>query len=191
MISFFGIGVKKGEEYVFSVWARADAPVRMRVEIVNTASMTENHYLCQQRFTVNSKEWTKYKVTLRPDQTLDKANLRIFMELHIEKALEVTNTAPTDPHRPVYGLELDGVVTQMLADCDYFIVNRHRIIKEAAFSADKSSFAHVLMIGGSGGELVTDTCTLELKMGTSVFVPAGTGAYTIKGNCDVIITTLP
>ena len=42
-----------------------------------------------------------------------------------------------------------------------------------------------------GGELVTDTCTLELKMGTSVFVPAGTGAYTIKGNCDVIITTLP
>lgn len=112
-------------------------------------------------------------------------------QLHIEKALEVTNTAPTDPHRPVYGLELDGVVTQMLADCNYFIVNRHRIIKEAAFSADKSSFAHVLMIGGSGGELVTDTCTLELKMGTSVFVPAGTGAYTIKGNCDVIITTLP
>ena len=28
--------------------------------------------------------------------------------LHIEKALEVTNTKPLDPERPVYGLELDG-----------------------------------------------------------------------------------
>ncbi|WP_365686149.1 type I phosphomannose isomerase catalytic subunit [Ruminococcus sp.] len=112
-------------------------------------------------------------------------------QLHVEKALEVTNTKPADHRRPVYGLELDGVVTQLLADCDYFIVNRHRIIKEAEFLADSSSFAHILMIGGSGGELVADNYKLPLRMGTSVFVPAGTGAYAIKGNCDVIITTIP
>lgn len=112
-------------------------------------------------------------------------------QLHVEKALEVTNTEPADHRRPVYGMELDGVVTQLLADCNYFIVNRHRIIKEAEFAAGKSSFAHILMIGGSGGELVADNYKLELKMGTSVFVPAGTGAFAIKGNCDVIITTIP
>ena len=112
-------------------------------------------------------------------------------QLHVEKALEVTNTEPADHRRPVYGMELDGVVTQLLADCNYFIVNRHRIIKEAEFAADSSSFAHILMIGGSGGELVADNFKLELKMGTSVFVPAGTGAFAIKGNCDVIITTIP
>ena len=112
-------------------------------------------------------------------------------QLHVEKALEVTNTEPADHRRPVYGMELDGVVTQLLADCNYFIVNRHRIIKEAEFAADKNSFAHVLVIGGSGGELVADNYRLELKMGTSVFVPAGTGAFAIKGNCDVIITTIP
>ncbi|WP_294753911.1 type I phosphomannose isomerase catalytic subunit [uncultured Ruminococcus sp.] len=112
-------------------------------------------------------------------------------QLHVEKALEVTNTEPADHRRPVYGMELDGVVTQLLADCNYFIVNRHRIIKEAEFAADKSSFAHILIIGGSGGELVADNYKLELKMGTSVFVPAGTGAFAIKGNCDVIITTIP
>ncbi len=112
-------------------------------------------------------------------------------QLHIEKALEVTNTEPADHRRPVYGIELDGVVTQLLADCNYFIVNRHRIIKEAGFTADKNSFAHVLVIGGSGGELVAGNYRLELKMGTSVFVPAGTGAFAIKGNCDVIITTIP
>ena len=112
-------------------------------------------------------------------------------QLHIEKALEVTNTAPADHRRPVYGMELDGVVTQLLADCNYFIVNRHRIVKEAEFAADKSSFAHILVIGGSGGELVADNYRLGLTMGTSVFVPAGTGAFAIKGNCDVIITTIP
>lgn len=110
--------------------------------------------------------------------------------LHIEKALEVTNTKPLDPERPIYGLELDGVVTQLLADCKYFNVNRHRLIKELELYADKNSFAHVLMIGGSGGELVADNHRLELTMGSSVFVPAGTGAFAIKGNCDVIVTTI-
>lgn len=111
-------------------------------------------------------------------------------QLHIEKALEVTNTEPLDPHRPLYGMELDGVVVQLLADCDYFIVNRERIIKEAGLFADESSFAHVLVIGGSG-ELTTDESCIKLSAGTSVFVPAGTGNYVIKGNCDVIITTIP
>ena len=77
---FFGIGIKGGESYRFSVWARADRPVTLRVELVNTASMGENHYVCQQLLTVNSNDWKKYQVTLRPSQTLDKATLRIFME---------------------------------------------------------------------------------------------------------------
>ncbi|SHM42486.1 type I phosphomannose isomerase catalytic subunit [Ruminococcus flavefaciens] len=111
-------------------------------------------------------------------------------QLHIEKALEVTNTEPLDPKRPVYGMELDGVVIQLLAECDYFNVNRERLIKEAKLFADDSSFSHVLVIGGSG-ELSFDGGSLELNMGTSVFVPAGTGNYVIKGNCDVIITTIP
>lgn len=111
-------------------------------------------------------------------------------ELHIEKALDVTNTVPAEPKSPVYGMELDGVVTQLLADCEYFNVNRHRIIKELELYADKNSFAHVLMIGGSGGELVADNYTLPLTMGSSVFVPAGTGAFAIKGNCDIIVTTI-
>ncbi len=77
---FFGIGIKRGETYNFSVWARADRPVTLRVELVNTASMGENHYVCQQRLTVNSQEWKQYKINLRPNQTLEKAALRIFME---------------------------------------------------------------------------------------------------------------
>ena len=77
---FFGIGIKRGQTYNFSVWARADRPVTLRVELVNTASMGENHYVCQQRLTVNSQDWKQYNITLRPNQTLEKATLRIFMQ---------------------------------------------------------------------------------------------------------------
>ena len=77
---FFGIGIKRGQTYNFSVWARADRPVTLRVELVNTTSMGENHYVCQQRLTVNGQGWKQYKITLRPNQTLEKATLRIFME---------------------------------------------------------------------------------------------------------------
>lgn len=111
-------------------------------------------------------------------------------QLHIEKALEVTNTEPVDHNMPVYGMELDGVVVQLLAECKYFNVNRERIIKESQLSTDDSSFAHILVIGGNG-ELCAEDCDLKLSMGSSVFVPAGTGSYVIKGNCDVIITAIP
>ena len=77
---FFGIGIEKGKRYNFSVWARSETPVILRIELVNTASMGENHFVCQQRIAVNGKEWKKYKITLRPDETLEKATLRIFME---------------------------------------------------------------------------------------------------------------
>ena len=78
---FFGIGVKEGEQYRFSVWARVPSggSSDLRVEIVNTASMGENHFLCQQNLKVTGKEWTKYQVVLTPDATLDKAVLRIFL----------------------------------------------------------------------------------------------------------------
>ncbi len=111
-------------------------------------------------------------------------------QLHVEKALEVTNTEPVDHKRSVYGMELDGAVVQLLAECEYFNVNRERIIKEVQLGTDDSSFAHVLVIGGSG-ELCADECNIPLAMGTSVFVPAGAGSYVIKGNCDVIITAIP
>lgn len=77
---FFGIGIEKGKQYNFSVWARSETPVILRVELVNTASMGENHFVCQQRIAVNGKKWKKYKITLRPNETLPKATLRIFME---------------------------------------------------------------------------------------------------------------
>ena len=52
---YFGIGIKKGENYRFSVWARVPdgGESELRVELVNTASMGEDHFLCQEKLTVS------------------------------------------------------------------------------------------------------------------------------------------
>jgi len=76
---FFGIGVKAGEQYRFSVWARSATPVTIRTEIVNTASMGEVQEICHGKITING-DWKKYEVILTPSETLDKGTLRIFME---------------------------------------------------------------------------------------------------------------
>ena len=78
---FFGIGVKSGQTYRFSVWARVPdgGKSTIRVELVNTASMDENHFLCQETLDIAGSEWKKYQLELIPDNTLDKAALRIFL----------------------------------------------------------------------------------------------------------------
>ena len=95
---FFGIGIKRGGSYRFSVWARADRPVTLRVELVNTASMGENQFVCQERLTVNGREWKKYQITLRPSETLAKATLRIFMETRDGASVDLEHISlfPTD-----------------------------------------------------------------------------------------------
>ncbi len=77
---FFGIGVEEGKAYRFSVWARVPdgGASTLRVELANTASMGENHFLCQENLTVTGKEWKKYQLILHPAQTLDKSILRSF-----------------------------------------------------------------------------------------------------------------
>ena len=79
---FFGIGVKQGEKYRFSVWARVPngGKETLRVELVNTASMGENQFYTQDRIVVDSKDWKKYEVVIAAVETNSKAVLRIFLE---------------------------------------------------------------------------------------------------------------
>ena len=96
---FFGIGVREGEEYRFSVWARVpegDAGARLRIELVNTASMGENQAFATQELTVTSNEWKKYQVILKPTETQEKAKLRIFLASPHTVDLEHVSLFPVD-----------------------------------------------------------------------------------------------
>lgn len=78
---FFGIGVEKGKQYRFSVWARVpEGSETLRIELVNIASMGENQFYTQDHLTVDSKEWKKYQVVITAPETNPKAVLRIFLE---------------------------------------------------------------------------------------------------------------
>ena len=96
---FFGIGVREGETYRFSVWARVPdgGESQLRIELVNTASMGEDHALCRENLEIDGKDWKKYTLTLSPDSTLDKAVLRIFLTGNRNTVdLEHVSLFPTD-----------------------------------------------------------------------------------------------
>lgn len=104
-------------------------------------------------------------------------------DLHIEKALAVTNRVPivrknSYPH---------------VADCDYFTVDKLHLdgtyMKKMEGIVTGESFISILILDGEGvisnkGERV------EYQKGDSFFLPANSGIYQIEGNCDALITTI-
>lgn len=115
---FFGMGIKQGEEYRFSVWARTPEngqPAQIRVELVDTKSMGENHAFAMAQVTVDSEEWKKYQVVMKATQTNPKAILRIFLEGTNAIDLEHVSLFPVDTWKGrENGLRKDLV--QLLAD---------------------------------------------------------------------------
>jgi len=96
---YFGIGVKQGEEYRFSVWARTvdDAKnAKIRVELVDVTSNGERQAFASQELTINSSEWEKYRVILKPDKTFGKSVLRIFLTSREGVDLEHVSLFPVD-----------------------------------------------------------------------------------------------
>ena len=77
---FFGIGLKQGEDYRFSVWAKApQGQGKIIVQFIDRASMGENQQFTESKIDITSKEWKKYEVVMQSRKTIDKAQLRIFL----------------------------------------------------------------------------------------------------------------
>ncbi len=115
---FFGIGVKKDAEYRFSVWARlpeGGETSKIRVEIINPGSMGEHHALTGKDLEINSTEWKKYELILKPEVTEPKTELRIFLKSKNSVDLEHISLFPVDTwNKHENGLRKD--LAQALAD---------------------------------------------------------------------------
>lgn len=115
---FFGIGVKQGEEYRFSVWARlphGGTGEKIRVELVDTKSMGEHQAFASQTLTIDSNDWKKYQVILKAGVTNPKATLRIFLASQGTVDLEHISLFPVDTWKGhENGLRKD--LAQALAD---------------------------------------------------------------------------
>ncbi|WP_071145051.1 alpha-L-arabinofuranosidase C-terminal domain-containing protein [Bacteroides ihuae] len=115
---FFGIGVRNGQEYRFSVWARlpeGGTAEKIRIELVKTNSNTEGQPFAKQELMINSKEWKKYQVILKPNMTEAKSTLRIFLASKGTIDLEHVSLFPVDTWKGhENGLRKD--LAQALAD---------------------------------------------------------------------------
>ena len=92
---FFGIGVKEGAEYRFSVWARGENQ-KLRIELIKNDTMEERQAFESKELIVNSKDWKQYEVILKSPRTEPKAHLRIFLESVGTVDLEHVSLFPVD-----------------------------------------------------------------------------------------------
>ena len=96
---FFGIAVKAGATYRFSVWARCPEGGKstLEVSLVDNSTMGEDQRFATVNIEVSGKDWKKYTATLTSPRTEPKGALRIF--LAGDKAttdLEHISLFPTD-----------------------------------------------------------------------------------------------
>lgn len=112
-------------------------------------------------------------------------------ELHVKKALDVTNTFP-----PVRNGDPDGApvvkgnaVEQALCSCEFFKMSTLNVRGNYNFEVNDDSFVSLLILSGAGN-LICGASDIELQPGDSIFVPAGCGEVTISGDVEVLVSSL-
>lgn len=108
-------------------------------------------------------------------------------ELHIDKAVDVSNTVPPKYDIKPLGNELqkNGFISQVLTKCDLFAVKRYKVDENVTLTADEKSFNHILVIAGRG-----EIDGRPAKKGDSYLVPAGYGDYTVSGKIEFLTTKI-
>lgn len=110
-------------------------------------------------------------------------------ELHIDKAIDVSNLNPIESDfKPVGAVEDHGDYTcAMMATCDYFTTYIYDVNKEAVVNVDEESFASFVIVDGEGSITNGDT-QLSVKKGDSIFVSANSGKVCLEGKCRFILS---
>ncbi len=108
-------------------------------------------------------------------------------QLHVEKAVEVTELCP-----PKYDTKPEGVAESiiggektLLRSCEYFNVNKIKCDGTVSLTADNKSFNSILVLDGEG-----TIGGIQAKKGDSFFIPADFGKYELSGNMEVIVTDI-
>lgn len=92
---YFGIGIEKGEDYRFSVWAKAvSGDATVEVSLVDENTMEEHQEFATAVLKVSGNEWKKYELVLKPAKTVQKANLRLLLKGKNSVALEHVSLFP-------------------------------------------------------------------------------------------------
>lgn len=109
-------------------------------------------------------------------------------ELHVEKALEVTDLEPTTlKYGQPQKINMAGMWKTPLAECGYFAADKFDIFRSMTVG-DPNTFCHILVLEGEADMIYGGEKIIHITKGSSVFVPAGTDTCDIKGKCSIILT---
>ncbi len=117
-------------------------------------------------------------------------------ELHVEKALDVIRMDFTkDGPLPDSTVIFENYSKRRLSACQYFSVDCVKITKEVTLTCDAASFRSVVVTEGACEMILANSIpqvpsTRMLHKGDSVFLPANTGDYTLRGPAEVLITSV-
>ncbi len=97
---FFGMGIKKGAEYKFSVWARCPegGSSKIWVDLVDNATMGEDQKIGNGGVEISGKDWKKYTLTLKANKTVEKAHMRVWGDSKVTTDLEHVSLFPADTY---------------------------------------------------------------------------------------------
>lgn len=108
-------------------------------------------------------------------------------ELHVEKAIDVTDTVP-----PTRGGDPDSLpvikgdaTEQALCQCEFFKMDRVTVNGEYSMYVNDESFVSVLVLEGSA-----EIGGVKANAGDSLFVEADFGELLVKGEAKLLISTL-
>lgn len=110
-------------------------------------------------------------------------------ELHIDKAIDVSNLSPlTSDFKPCGELvKHDTYTCAMMATCDYFTTYIYEVSSTCSVEVLADSFASIVITEGIGS-IESDDTLLSFQKGDSIFASANTGTITIRGNCKFILS---
>lgn len=109
-------------------------------------------------------------------------------ELHIDKAIEVSNLVPSVSADSSMETEKhDGYTRRVIAKCKYFTSERIEVDGCAALPLDCESFRSVVITDGNATLSIGD-CEIAAKKGDSIFIPAQSGSVKICGECGLLLS---
>ena len=104
-------------------------------------------------------------------------------QLHIDKAVEVTDTSKVvTPNSETK--QLGNGVTR-LAECKYFTTDKVVVNGEHVFSVDDDSFLTATCVDGAG-EFLYNGKRYAVNTGDTYFLPAGIGEVKAEGDMELI-----
>lgn len=113
-------------------------------------------------------------------------NLR---ELHVKKAVDVMNLSVTDVNFSAEGSpeKTGDALKTYLTGCQYFKMTRVELDGAYTDTADETSFVSLLVLDGEG-KITSADGEIALKKGSSIFIPAAKGEYTVSGKLEILET---